>query len=134
MPSESVENYITEILRLEEAATPASTSELAERLQVARPSVTGMLKKLETEGYILREPYRAVRLTRRGRRAARTVIRRHRLIETFLVETLGMSPHEVHEEAHRLEHAMSEEVIERLDRWLGRPELDPHGRPIPGRP
>ncbi len=133
MLSESVENYITEILRLEEAATPATTSELAERLQVARPSVTGMLKKLEAEGYILREPYRAVRLTRRGRRAARVVIRRHRLIETFLVEALGMSPAKVHEEAHRLEHAMSEEVIERLDHWLGRPELDPHGRRIPGR-
>jgi DtxR family transcriptional regulator, Mn-dependent transcriptional regulator len=133
MPSESVENYLTEILRFEETGRAAASSELAERLEVSRPSVTGMLKKLEGEGYIFREPYRAVRLSRKGRRTARAVIRRHRLVETFLVEALGMHPDRVHEEAHRLEHAFSNEVIERLDAWLGHPDKDPHGSPIPGR-
>jgi DtxR family Mn-dependent transcriptional regulator len=132
MLSESVENYLTEILRLEESAEPATTSVLARRLAVARPSVTGMVKRLAADGFILHERYKAVRLTPRGRRAGRAVIRRHRIVETFLVDVLEMSPDSVHEEANRLEHALSEEVIDRLDAWLGRPTRDPHGKPIPG--
>jgi DtxR family Mn-dependent transcriptional regulator len=73
-----------------------------------------------------------VRLTGRGRTEALRVIRRHRLVETFLVDVLGMPPDAVHQEAHRLEHALSDEVVERLDAWLGRPARDPHGQPIPG--
>ena len=131
MPSESVENYLTALLRLEEAGDAATTSLLAERLQVARPSVTGMLKRLGDEGLVHHVPYRGARLTPRGRRQARAVIRRHRLVESFLVGTLGMAPDAVHDEAHRLEHALSDEVVDRLDAWLGRPRRDPHGRPIP---
>lgn len=133
MHSESVENYLTEILRLEEAGTAATTGALAERLGVSRPSVTGMLQRLDETGLLVYERYRATALTRRGRRVARSVVRRHRLVETFLVDVLGMSPDRVHAEAHRLEHALSDEVIERLDDWLGRPTKDPHGSPIPGR-
>jgi DtxR family Mn-dependent transcriptional regulator len=129
--SEAVENYLTEILRLEEAGGEASTSELADRLQVARPSVTGMLKRLADDDLVTYEPYRAVRLTRRGRRTARAMLRRHRLVETFLVRALGLAPDRVHEEAHRWEHALSDEVVDRLDRWLGHPTTDPHGTPIP---
>lgn len=129
--SEAVENYLTEILRLEEADQPATTSELAARLAVARPSVTGMLKRLAAQGLITHERYRAARLTRRGRTAARAVIHRHRVVETFLVQVLEMPVDSVHAEAHRLEHAISDEVLDRLDRWLGRPEVDPHGTAIP---
>lgn len=130
--TEAVENYLTEILRLEEADTPASTSVLADRLGVARPSVTGMLKRLASDRLLVHEPYRAVVLTRRGRKAARAVVRRHRIVETFLVDVLKMSPDKVHPEAHRLEHALSDEVLERLFAFLGSPEHDPHGSPIPG--
>ncbi len=131
MLTESTENYLTELLRLEERGVRATTSELAHRLAVARPSVTGMLKRLAGEGLVVHERYRPVRLTGRGRDAARRVLHRHRLIETFLVDVLGLPADRVHAEAHRLEHAMSEEVVQRLDRWLGHPRHDPHGTPIP---
>lgn len=131
MPSESTENYLTELLRLEERGVRATTSELADRLAVARPSVSGMLERLAEDGFVVRERYRPVRLTRRGRAAARRVLHRHRLIETFLVDILGLPADRVHAEAHRLEHAMSDEVVQRLDRWLGHPRHDPHGTPIP---
>ena len=133
MHSEAVENYLTAILRREEATGEAvATSDLADRLRVARPSVTGMLKRLAADGLVRHEPYRGVRLTGTGRRVALGVIRRHRLVETFLVTVLGMPADAVHDEAHRLEHALSDEVVERLDAWLGRPQHDPHGQPIPG--
>ncbi len=131
MLSESVENYLTAIVRLEDAGTPATTSALADLLDVARPSVTGMLKRLAAAGFVTHERYRAVQLTRRGRQVGQAVIRRHRLVETFLVDVLDMPPERVHAEAHRLEHALSDEVIDRLDAWLGRPQRDPHGQPIP---
>ena len=133
MPSEATENYVAEILRLEEAGITATTSTLATRLGVARPSVTGMLKKLASEKLVRREPYRDAHLTRRGRTIATRVLRRHRLIETFLVDTLGLPPDRVHEDAHRIEHALSDEIVDRLERWLGHPTIDPHGSAIPPR-
>ncbi len=133
MLTESTENYLTELLRLEEREVPATTSELAARLGVARPSVTGMIKRLAAAGLVVHERYRGIGLTGSGRRAARCVLRRHRLIETFLATVLGVPADRVHAEAHRLEHAMSEDVVDRLDRWLGQPSHDPHGTPIPGR-
>ena len=121
MLTESVENYLTAILRLEDAGGgAATTSALADRLDVARPSVTGMLKRLAGEDLVAHERYRGVRLTGRGRQLALQVIRRHRLVETFLVDILGMPADAVHQEAHRLEHALSDEVVDRLDAWLGR--------------
>ncbi len=132
MLTESVENYLTAILRLEDQGAAATTSELADRLEVARPSVTGMLKRLAAEDLVTHERYRGVQLTEQGRTAALQVIRRHRLVETFLVDILGMDADKVHAEAHRLEHALSDEVVDRLDAWLGRPTTDPHGQPIPG--
>jgi len=130
--TEAVENYLTAILRLEESGAAATTSALAVHLAVARPSVTGMLKRLAVDGLVTHQRYRGAQLTTAGRRAACAVIRRHRLMETFLVTVLGMATDQVHAEAHRLEHALSDEVVERLDAWLGRPERDPHGQPIPG--
>ncbi|MFO7653184.1 MAG: metal-dependent transcriptional regulator [Candidatus Krumholzibacteriia bacterium] len=131
MLSESMANYLTEILRLEEAGRPASTSVLAERLEVAQPSVTGMLQRLADERLVRYQRYRGVRLTASGRRAATDVLRRHRLVETFLVRALGMPPERVHAEAHRWEHAIGDDALDRLDAWLGRPDTDPHGTPIP---
>ncbi len=133
MPSEATENYLTEILRLEESGVTATTSEMAARLGVARPSVTGMLKKLVAEKLVRREPYREAHLTPRGRVIASRILRRHRLVETFLVETLGLAPDRVHEDAHRIEHALSDEVVDRLDHLLGHPTSDPHGAAIPAR-
>ena len=132
MLTESVENYLTAILRLEDQGEAATTSLLADRLEVARPSVSGMLKRLAAEDLVTHERYRGARLTDQGRSAALQVIRRHRLVETFLVNILGMPEDRVHAEAHRLEHALSDEVVDRLDLWLGRPAHDPHGQPIPG--
>lgn len=134
MPSESVENYLSEILRLEEAEAAASTGALADRLQVAQPSVTGMLRRLADDRLVRYEPYRGARLTGPGRRRARALLRRHRLVETFLVRALGMAPDRVHDEAHRWEHALGDDAVERLDRWLGQPTVDPHGTPIPDAP
>lgn len=131
MLSESAENYLTAILRLEEAGDDATTSVLAERLGVARPSVTEMIKRLDADGLVAHQRYHGARLTDEGRLRARAVIRRHRLVETFLVDILRMPPDQVHQEAHRLEHALSDAVIDRLDDWLGRPGHDPHGQPIP---
>jgi DtxR family Mn-dependent transcriptional regulator len=131
--SEATENYLTAILRLEEAQGAAATSNLARYLEVAPASVTGMLKKLAREGLVEHRRYRGTQLTRSGRRAALKVIRSHRLVETFLVRALGVAPERVHAEAHRWEHALSDEVVDRLDLWLGRPSRDPHGTPIPSR-
>jgi len=129
--SEATENYLTAILRLQEAGIEVTTGLLADRLEVARPSVTGMLKRLDRDGLVAHTRYRGVVLTAAGRDHAVAVLHRHRLIETFLVETLGFTPGEVHAEAHRLEHALSDEVVRRLDAWLGHPATDPHGTPIP---
>ena len=90
-----------------------------------------MLKRLAEDNLVEHRPYRGARLTRRGRRAALDVVRRHRLVETFLVRKLGMNPDTVHDEAHRWEHVISPEVLDRLDDFLGRPATCPHGRPIP---
>ncbi len=129
--NEAREDYLTALLRLGEGGAAVNTSALAQRLGVAPASVTGMLKTLAREGLVEHRPYRGALLSRKGRTLALAVQRRHRLVETFLVNTLGLSPDRVHAEAHRLEHALSDEVVERLDRWLGRPERDPHGSPIP---
>lgn len=131
MLTESTADYLTEILRLEEAGEPASTSVLARRLQVSRPSVSGMLRRLADDRLITYAPYQRACLTDRGRRRARAMLRRHRLVETFLVRALDMPADQVHAEAHRWEHALSDDAVDRLDRWLGNPAADPHGTPIP---
>lgn len=128
--SASVEDYAKAIW---EVAGPgaASTKDVAERLSIAPPSVTNMFVRLQEMGLVEYERYRGASLTRRGREEALRLIRRHRLIETFLLEHLGYSWREVHEEAERLEHAVSDGFTERLAEFLGHPEQDPHGDPIP---
>jgi DtxR family Mn-dependent transcriptional regulator len=105
--------------------------DLGDRLLIAPPSVTNMFVRLREMGFVEYERYRGVSLTERGREEALRLVRRHRLIETFLLEHLGYSWGEVHEEAERLEHAVSDGFTERLAEFLGHPGQDPHGDPIP---
>jgi DtxR family Mn-dependent transcriptional regulator len=128
----SVEDYLKAIYQLSPEGRPASTSEIANLLALSPPSVTGMVKRLSEHGLLEHVPYRGVQLTADGRRAALRMVRRHRLIEAYLVEFLGYSWDTVHEEAERLEHAVSDTMIERMAGALGHPSVDPHGDPIPG--
>jgi DtxR family Mn-dependent transcriptional regulator len=127
----AIQDYLKEIYKLSAGGGRASTSAIADRLGVAQPSVTAMLKKLSALGLAEHEPYRGVALSDKGERVALEVIRHHRLLEQYLAETLGLSIDAVHEEADRLEHALSEELEARIDESLGYPTHDPHGDPIP---
>jgi DtxR family transcriptional regulator, Mn-dependent transcriptional regulator len=129
--SDAVQDYLREIYKLQTDGERVKTSTLARRMGVAAPSATGMVKKLAALGLADHELYRGVRLTRVGERVALEVIRHHRLLELYLAETLGVAVADVHEEADRLEHALSEELEARIDRALGFPTHDPHGDPIP---
>jgi DtxR family transcriptional regulator, Mn-dependent transcriptional regulator len=129
----AVEDYAKAIYTLESRHGSVSTGELAALLDVRPASVSGMLRKLTALGLVEHQRYRGVRLTERGREVALEVIRHHRLLELFLVESLGMSWDEVHAEAEVLEHALSEELEEVIAAKLGHPTLDPHGDPIPTR-
>lgn len=133
MPTHTVENYVKAIYLIGEAdgSGMATTSELARRLRVAPPSVTGMLRTLAESGLAEYQAREGVRLSAAGRRLALRVLRRHRLFELFLAKTLGLRWEEVHEEAEHLEHAVSDRLIDRMDEHLGFPERDPHGDPIP---
>jgi DtxR family Mn-dependent transcriptional regulator len=131
-PSTSVGDYLKAIWELAvDSGEVASTKGVAERLSVSAASVSNMFARLQEMGLVEHERYRGATLTERGRREALRLVRRHRLIETFLLEHLGYHWQEVHEEAERLEHAVSDEFTERLAEFLGHPDLDPHGGPIP---
>ncbi len=136
MPSESVENYLKAIYMLHqrgEADARVKNKDIAETLSLALPSVTSMLKALAERTLLDYVPYQGVILTLEGRRAALKVIRRHRLLELFLHETLELTWSEVHDEAELLEHALSDKLTDRIDAFLGYPTSDPHGDPIPTR-
>jgi len=126
-----VEDYLKAIFKLQEEAVQVSTTALAAELDRSAASVTNMVKGLAEQGLLVHEPYRGVRLTARGKYTALRIIRRHRVIETYLIDRLGYTWDGVHAEAERLEHAASEELIDRMARALGDPDEDPHGAPIP---
>jgi len=130
--SQTAEDYLKEIYKLQSEQGRATTSALAERVGVSPPSATAMLKKLAALKLLRHERYHGVILTPAGEKAAIEVIRHHRLLEQYLSETLGIPVDEVHAEADRLEHALSEELEARIDESLGFPTHDPHGDPIPG--
>jgi DtxR family transcriptional regulator, Mn-dependent transcriptional regulator len=129
-PSSSVGDYLKAIWEISGSGV-ASTKEVADRLSVSSASVTNMFGRLQEMGLARYERYRGASLTRRGLAEALRLVRRHRLIETFLLEHLGYSWQDVHEEAERLEHAVSDEFTERLAELLGHPDRDPHGDLIP---
>src|SRR3954453_6288309 len=131
--SRSEQDYLKAIHHLlrKEGGERVGTVVLAKWLGISAASVTSMIKKLAEEGLVTHSPYQGVALTERGEKAALEMLRHHRLLETFLTEQLGMPWHEVHVEADRLEHALSESLGDRLDAALGHPTTDPHGAPIP---
>jgi DtxR family Mn-dependent transcriptional regulator len=129
--SPSVQDYLKAIAKAELAGEPATTTRMADALGVSAPSATEMSKKLAQLKLVQRTPYRGVVLTEPGRKLALEALRHHRLLERYLVETLGMSIAQAHAEADRLEHALSEAVEARIDSALGFPDTDPHGDPIP---
>jgi DtxR family Mn-dependent transcriptional regulator len=128
-----VEDYLKAIYELERSGSAAGTNELAARLGIAPPSVSGMVRRLAEQGLITHERYKGVRLTDSGRRAALRTIRRHRVIETYLAQALGLPWDRVHDEAERLEHACSDDLVDRMAEAVGEPRHDPHGDPIPTR-
>jgi DtxR family Mn-dependent transcriptional regulator len=127
----SVEDYLKAIYRLSPHGRPASTSDIAQRLELSPASVSGMVKRLSEQGLLEHAPYKGVQLTPEGRRAALRMLRRHRLIEAYLVAFLGFTWDTVHDEAERLEHAVSDTLVDRMAAVLGHPTVDPHGDPIP---
>src|SRR3954453_11801056 len=130
--SHAVQDYVKAIWSLaERSEEPVSTSALAERLDVSPASASAMVKRLESLGLATREPYHGVELTPAGERVALEVVRHHRLLELYLAQALGMSWDRVHAEAEVLEHAISDELSERIAEALGNPTHDPHGDPIP---
>jgi DtxR family transcriptional regulator, Mn-dependent transcriptional regulator len=128
----AIQDYLKEIYKLQAAGTRVTTSALAGRLGVSPPSATAMLKKLASLGLVEHERYRGAWLTPKGEKVALEVIRHHRLLEQYLSQTLGLPIDALHDEADRLEHALSEELEAHIDRTLGYPTHDPHGDPIPG--
>jgi DtxR family Mn-dependent transcriptional regulator len=128
-----VEDYLKAIYDLERSGEAAETNAIAKRLNIAPPSVSGMVRRLARYGLITHERYKGARLTAAGRKAALQTIRRHRVIEAYLTRALGYSWDRVHDEAERLEHAASDELIDRMAKAIGEPETDPHGAPIPSR-
>ena len=133
MPSPTVENYLKQILSisLERDKREVPMGLISEALRVTPGTATSMVKNLEKEGWLSYKSRKGVKLTGSGRKLGMNILRRHRLLETFLVETLGLDWSEIHDEAEELEHAISEKVLERLDEFLGKPRHDPHGHPIP---
>ena len=132
--SNAVQDYAKAIWSLAQRSdAPVSTSALADRLHVSPASASAMVKRLESLGLATREPYHGVQLTRAGERVALEVLRHHRLLELYLAEALGMPWDRVHEEAEKLEHAISPELSELIAAKLGNPTHDPHGDPIPTR-
>lgn len=133
MPSLTVENYVKTIYQITAAqqGEPATTGQIAAALGVLPGTVTSMLKTLDAARLATHKPYEGVCLTRAGKMLALRMIRRHRLIELFLLRTLDMTWDEVHDEAEHMEHAVSDLLVDRIDAFLGHPEVDPHGDPIP---
>src|SRR5215472_4840187 len=127
----SREDYLKALYLLGGDSRPVPTRDLAQRLGISSPSVSEMVVRLTAQGLVEHDRYRGQQLTREGRKVALELVRHHRLLEMFLVRVLGYSLDEVHEEAERLEHVISERMEQRIFELLGRPELDPHGHAIP---
>jgi DtxR family Mn-dependent transcriptional regulator len=129
--TDAIQDYLREIYKLGADGSRVSVTALAKRLRVSPASASAMVKKLAALDLAVHQPYRGITLTGAGERVALEVIRHHRLLELYLAETLGVHVDEVHDEAERLEHVLSEELEQRIDKALGFPTHDPHGDPIP---
>ena len=131
MFTSSKEDYIRGIYILEEEKKEIKSIDLAHYLNVSKPSVSEMVRELNKEGLISYKKYSRLKFTAKGRRIAKNLTSKHRLIELFLKKVLNVNPKNIHPEAHRLEHAFSDESIEKIRGLLGNPKKDPHGKPIP---
>ncbi|MEM8860202.1 MAG: metal-dependent transcriptional regulator [Chloroflexota bacterium] len=129
--SAAMREYLAEIYRLQEYEPMVSTTSLAEKLEVSPPAVPRMLKRLRNEGLVVHVPYEGVKLTDRGEQEALKELRRHRVLEVFLVDVMGFEWGEAHEHAHELGHGLNDEVAERMAEMAGQPDRCPHGEPIP---
>lgn len=132
MPTISKENYLKAVYsRISESGSGATTSVLAEKLEISNAAISDMARKLSDQGLVTYAKYKGMELTSKGEKVALEVIRRHRLWELFLIQVLGLSWSEVHDEAENLEHHTSNFLIDKIDEFLGKPKFDPHGDPIP---
>ena len=131
MESINREDYLRAIYHLMEEKPNVKSVEVAEYLKVKKPSVSEMLKNLDRDGLIQYKKYSKIKLTKKGFNTAQTLTARHRIIETFLKDTLKINSQKIHFEAHKLEHAFSDDSIEKLRKLLKNPKTDPHGKPIP---
>ena len=131
MLSQSAEDYLKVVYKLQDKHGEVATNAVSERMNVSAASVTNMIKKLADMGLVLHVPYQGVTLTETGRKVALEIIRHHRLLELYLAQAMGYSWDKVDAEAERLEHVISEEFEDKIDEMLGFPTLDPHGDPIP---
>lgn len=132
-PSRAVEDYVKQIYKLTQAGRRATTKSLAQRMKLGQGTVSGMMKQLAQRGLVVHQPYYGATLTNAGHDLAMRMIRRHRLLELFLVKTLNLGWDQVDDDAERLEHAVSDELVDHIDAMLGHPNVDPHGAPIPDR-
>ncbi len=133
MYTESIENYLKTIFEIQKETEKVTTNSISEKLGVAPASVTSMMKKLSEKKLITHKRYQGVKLTGPGQKIALEVIRHHRLVELYLAEALGVPWDQVHDEAEKWEHVLSEDLEDRMDKALGYPTRDPHGSPIPSR-
>jgi DtxR family Mn-dependent transcriptional regulator len=133
MPSQSKEDYLKNIYHIQEEGGKANTGNLASMLSVSPASVSEMVAKLSKQGWIENEPYHGFKLTGEGEKISIDLVRKHRLLEVFLYENLNYRWDEVHAEAERIEHVVSDKFIDKLDEYLGHPKFDPHGDPIPAK-
>ena len=131
MPTQAKENYLKALYHLHLRSTEISTSELGRNLELSKPTVNDMIKKLHHKGWVIYKKYKPIKLTNEGRKNAALVIRKHRLTEMFLVQVMGFGWEEVHDIAEEIEHISSNLFFDRMDEILGFPILDPHGSPIP---
>jgi DtxR family transcriptional regulator, Mn-dependent transcriptional regulator len=129
----SKEDYLSIIFKFQDTSGEIKPNKIAQKLHISQAAVTDMLKKLAADKYILYKKYKGIHLTRQGEEFARNMVRRHRIWEVFLQKVVGMPWEKVHQEAHRLEHSSSDDLINRLEILLRYPEFDPHGDPIPSK-
>jgi len=131
MPTQTTENYLKAIFSLYRRNGAASITDVAEAMNVSKPTVNAMVKKMETKGWLIYEKYKPLVLTAEGQHQAALIVRKHRLVEMFLAKVMGFGWEEVHDIAEEMEHIKSHKLFERIDEMLGYPSSDPHGSPIP---
>lgn len=131
MPTTTKENYLKALYYLDQKDHDITLTELGKVMNVSKPTVNDMVKKLQNQGWIRYEKYKPLRFTEKGRKTAALIVRKHRLAEMFLAQIMGFGWEEVHEIAEELEHIKSDEFFDRMDELMGFPSVDPHGSPIP---